>query len=219
MLLRLPLARIATVLLFAALCAIVAAWAVRLLAPRSPIAPTGSVASERPATDRGSAVQLFGALVQPGAVSAAPPSNIKVAGVLAAGERGVALLAINGRPAKPFAVGEQLEDGSRVRRITGDSVELERDGRAQQLPAPARPSLDVLTAGPRAAAAGGVGAPPVPLSPVMPASVPRPAPTSAFPPLPQRTVPSPGTAPESPAPQAISNEGGAPASDPPPGSQ
>ena len=48
---RLPVARLFAVALFAALCAIVAGWALQLLAPRAPIAPGGGVAQAQSGLD------------------------------------------------------------------------------------------------------------------------------------------------------------------------
>ncbi len=190
---RLPLVPIVSVLLFAALCAIVAGWALQLLAPRAPIAPAGAVAQAQPPTDLSAAGQLLGGAPRPVDPVAEGPSNIQVAGVLAAGARGVALLAVDGRPAKPFAVGEAVVDGTTVRSVTGDAVELERGGRPMRLAAPARGSIDVLTSGPQRGAGG----------------APAPASSPGLPPLPARALPPAGAA----APLA---EPGAP-SQPPPG--
>jgi general secretion pathway protein C len=186
--LRFPAARLASVLLFAALCAIVAAWALQLLAPRAPIAPSGAVAQARAPADLRAAGQLFGGVVQPGGTSvAAAPANIRVAGVLAAGDRGVALLAIDGKPARPFGVGESLDERTTVRSVSADAVELSRDGRTMRLPAPARGSVAVLTSGPQRPTDG--SAPPAPPSPAAPplrplppagaAAAPPPAPDTA----------------------------------------
>ncbi len=188
--LRLPIARIASVLLFAALCAIVAGWALQLLAPRAPIAPAGAVAQVQGPPDLSGAGQLFGGVPRAADTQAqAAPSNIQVSGVLASGARGVALLAIDGRPAKPFAVGEQVSDGMTVRSITGDTVELDRGAGSlpMRLPAPARGSVAVLTSGPQRSS-GGANLPPVPMSGI---SLGAPA---GLPPLPPRTLPPAGAA-------------------------
>jgi len=209
--LRLPLARIASVLLFAALCAIVAAWALQLLAPRPPIAPAGAVAQVQPSLDLGAAGRLFGSTPQAaGASTVAAPSNIQVAGVLAAGPRGVALLAIDGKPARAFAVGDPVGDGMTVRSVSGEAVELDSSGTPMRLAAPARPSLAVLTSGPNAAIGGGAPSPALPgaLPPLAaprptvapnepPALLPPPAPMSAGGPVPGL---APGAAPPSPPP-------------------
>jgi general secretion pathway protein C len=199
--LRLPIARIASVLLFAALCAIVAIWALHLLAPHAPIAPAGAVATVQGPPDLSAAGQLFGGV--PRAADAqvqAAPSNIQVSGVLASGTRGVALLVIDGRPAKPFAVGEPVSDGMTVRAITGDTVELDRGagGLPMRLPAPARGSVAVLTSGPQRSS-GGANVPPVPMSGVAPGAA------AGLPPLPPRTLPPAGAAvpPQEPLTPAI----------------
>jgi general secretion pathway protein C len=167
--LRLPLARIVTVLLFAALCAIAAAWAIALLAPRPPVAPAGAIAHTQGPADLSAAAQLFGGVPQAVSADALAPalSNILVTGVLATTGRGVALLAIDGRPAKPFAVGETVTDGLRVRAITADAVELGRGGveAPMRLAAPPRGSIAVLSRGPQSGGGGGATAKPAPSPP------------------------------------------------------
>jgi general secretion pathway protein C len=193
---RLPVARLASVLLFAALCAIAAGWALQLLAPRAPVAPGGAVAQAQAPSDLRLAGQLFGGIPATSSIAAASaPSNIQVTGVVAAGSRGIALLAIDGKPAKAFQVGESVSDGLKLVSVSGDSVELDRSGTALTLPAPPRGSIAVLTAGPQRSA--GPGAPPS----GPPTGVPVvPAPLG---PLPPRPLPPSGSAaivaPEPPA--------------------
>ena len=76
--LRFPAARLASVLLFAALCAIVAAWALQLLAPRAPIALSAAVAQARAPADLRAAGQLFGGVVPPGGRGAAAAASARV---------------------------------------------------------------------------------------------------------------------------------------------
>ncbi|RPH43195.1 MAG: hypothetical protein EHM87_14515 [Burkholderiales bacterium] len=215
--LRLPLARIASVLLFAALCAIIAGWALQLLAPRAPIAPAGSVAQVQGPTDLSAAGQLFGGVPRPqDAQAQAAPSNIQVTGVLASGERGVALLAIDGRPAKPFAVGEPVSDGMTVRSVSGDAVELDRGagGLPMRLAAPARGSIAVLTSGPQRPGAGAT-VPPVAPSAFQP-PVGGPGQPGGPPPLPTRMLPPAGAAATvgDPPPPAIAPSSTLPTADP-----
>jgi general secretion pathway protein C len=190
---RLPVSRLLAVALFAALCAIVAGWALQLLAPRAPIAPAGPIAQGQPGLDVALASQLFGGAPRtPAAVQAAAPSNIQVTGVLAAGERGVALLAIDGRPAKPFAVGDTLDGGLKVVSVTVDGVGLARGDQPMRLPAPARGSIDVLTRGPQPG--GSAQAPPVPQAAVPggvqpPPPLRRPLPPAGAAALPQGSPP------------------------------
>jgi general secretion pathway protein C len=179
---RLPVARLASVLLFAALCAIVAGWALQLFAPRAPIAPGGAVAQAQPPVDVRQAGQLFGGAPKPAGAVAAAPSNIQVTGVLAAGDRGVALLVIDGKPAQPFQVGEAVADGMKLVSVTGDAVGLDQRGQAVSLPAPARGSIAVLTSGPSRNTDG------------MQSASGAPSPVSSLPPLPPRVLPPAGAA-------------------------
>jgi general secretion pathway protein C len=209
---RLPFARIVSVLLFAALCAIVAGWALQLLAPRAPIAPGGAVAQAQAPVDLRQAGLLFGGAPSvAGNTAPPPPSNILVTGVLAAGPSGVALLAIDGKPARPFHVGERVSEGLAVVSVSADTVELDRGGVAVRLPAPARGSIAILTSGPQpnATAAGGELAPPIvrppavaPSAPMRPppgptsfAQPPPPQPPAGIPPAPPPDAPAPASAP------------------------
>jgi len=195
--LRLPLARIVAVALFALLCAIVAGWSLVLLAPRAPVAPAGALAQAQPPADLTVAGQLFGGAPVAGAVAtaAAPPSNIQVAGVLAAGARSVALLAIDGKPARPYAIGETVADGLAVRSVSAAEVVLDRGGTAIRLPAPARGSIEVLTSGPqRGAPSSSPTAPPPPVRPLPPAgaaaAVAQPLPVPGMGGMPMQMAPS-----------------------------
>jgi general secretion pathway protein C len=77
-----------------------------------------------------------------------------VAGVLAGGPNAVALLAVDGKPAKPFGIGETVAEGLKVTAIGTDSVTLDRRGEAVKLPTPARSSLAVLNSAPPTPAPG-----------------------------------------------------------------
>ena len=177
--LRVPLAPLVAVLLFVALCAICAAWALQLLAPRTPVAPAGTVGQGNAPIDLRLAASLLGKAPAPQAVDTAPagPSDIKVAGVIAAGARGVALLSINGQPAKPFAVGETVDAETTVIAVSADSVSLRRRGQTVKSAAPERPSLAILTSGPteRSAKPAPSAAPPMPGAAPMPVSPPPPS--------------------------------------------
>jgi general secretion pathway protein C len=189
---RLPVARLVSVLLFAALCAIMAGWALQLLAPKAPIAPGGAIAQAQAPLDLRQAGLLFGGAPSvAGNATPAPPSNIQVTGVLAAGPSGVALLAIDGKPARPFQVGDRVSDGLAVVSVSPDTVELDRGGVAVRLPAPARGSIAVLTSGPQANADTSGGAPVPPIV--------RPAP--AAPTAPMRALPAPTIFAQPPPPQ------------------
>ena len=211
--LRLPLARLISVLLFAALCAICAAWALKLLGPRSPIAPSAPVAATPGGINLKAPAQLFGQappVAARGATNApVAPANVQVVGVLAAGPRGIALLAVDGRPAKPFSVGDTLVDGSVVKAVGTDSVKLERNGVVMSAPSPGRASLSVLTSGP-AAAPGPDGAPPAgSMGPG--ASTPAPLPPRGLVSSAQSALPGPGARPIMPPAPPVAPPGQPPA--------
>ena len=155
---RLPVARLVSVLLFAGLCGVIASWALDLLSPHAPIAPASAIGQAQPPTSLGPAGSLFGA--SPQATTAAvtqAPSNVQVSGVLAGGPNAVALLAVDGKPAKPFGIGDTVSDGLTVTAISADSVTLDRRGQAVKLSAPARSSLAVLNSAPPTPAPNGAG--------------------------------------------------------------
>jgi len=156
---RLPVARLVSVLLFAGLCGVIASWALELFSPQSPIAPASAIGQAQPPTDLGPAGNLFGATPQAATTTAVQaPSNVQVAGVLAGGPNAVALLVVDGKPAKPFGIGETVADGLKVTAISADSVTLDRRGQAVKLPTPARSSLAVLNSAPPTPAPGTPGA-------------------------------------------------------------
>lgn len=201
---RLPVARLVSVLLFAGLCGVIASWALELLKPQAPIAPASAIGQAQPPTNLGPAGGLFGATPQATSATAVQaPSNVQVAGVLAGGPNAVALLAVDGKPAKPFGIGETVAEGLKVTAIGADSVTLDRRGQAVKLPTPARSSLAVLNSAPPTAAPGmpasnGTSIPTLPgssapMSPIPPAGASnRPLPPSgaaAAPPEPQAAPP------------------------------
>jgi general secretion pathway protein C len=136
---------LATLALFMLLCAIAAYWALVLFAPRSPIAPAGASAERAALPELQLASQLFGAT--PGMVTAAAASNIQVIGIVAAGRRGSAILAVDGKPAKSFAVGEQLSSSQRLAEVRTDAVVVVGVGAPIELPVPESASMAVLTSG------------------------------------------------------------------------
>lgn len=135
----------ASLLLFALLCAIVAYWAGLLLAPRAPLAPSGSLVDSRALPELRQAASVFGL---DGSAAPAQPSNIQVSGIVAAGARGSAILAIDGKPPKAYAVGETIGAGQRVIAVRSDAVVIANGDAQVELPAPPAASIAVLTSGP-----------------------------------------------------------------------
>jgi general secretion pathway protein C len=144
-----------SLLLFAGVCAIAAYWAAVLLAPRAPIAPTTIVADPRALPELQQSAQLFGLSEQ---VAVTKLANIEVVGIVAAGRRGSAILGIDGKPPRAFAVGEELNSSQRLSAVEGDRVVIANNGRLVELPAPSTASLDVLTSGSNQPARAGAAA-------------------------------------------------------------
>jgi len=172
--LRIPFFPLLNLSLFAGLCAIVAYWAMTLMSPVAPIAPASAEATGLTPSDPGRTATLFGPPASaPVPTAAAPgPVNLKITGVMAgsapprvssgsAASSGLALISIDGQPAKPFAVGDTLPNGMQVKAIRRDAVEFIDGGRLLTAPAPASPDLSVLVRGPAAASAGASAAAPV----------------------------------------------------------
>ncbi len=201
---RLPVARLVSVGLFAGLCGIIASWALELLGPQAPIAPASAIGQAQPPTNLGPAGSLFGAMPQATTAAAVQaPSNVQVAGVLAGGPNAVALLAVDGKPAKPFGIGETVADGLKVTAISADSVTLDRRGQAVKLPTPARSSLAVLNSAPPVPAPGmpapgGAGMSTLPGSGASLTPIPQGPPGTS-----NRPLPPAGAAAAMPEPQAV----------------
>lgn len=134
-----------TLALFALLCAIVTYWALILVAPRSPIAPAGAASERGALPELQLASQLFGAT--PGMITAAVASNIQVIGIVAAGRLGSAILAVDGKPPKAYAVGEELSASQRLSEVRSNAVVVIGVGAPIELPVPEGHSVAVLSSG------------------------------------------------------------------------
>lgn len=137
---------LASLVLFALLCAVSAYWAVSLLAPRPPLAPGTSAAESGALPELQRAATLFGSTRV--VLQAVAARNIQVQGVVAAGELGSAILAIDGKPARAYAVGELLGAGQHLAEVRSDAVVIASGTARTELPSPPTTSLAVLTSGP-----------------------------------------------------------------------
>jgi general secretion pathway protein C len=143
----------------AALGATLAYWILLLGAPSPPIGPARLAAAPPEATDTAAVSRMFGvAAAASSATAVAPPLAIQVTGIVAAGRRGSALLAVEGKPARAYAVGDAVTATARVRNVTADAVILDMGGGATaSLPAPPRTPVSVL--GTEPARPGGLSKP------------------------------------------------------------
>lgn len=199
--------RALSLLLFLLLVGVMTYWAMQLLAPRAAIAPSDSLGdNSRPPLPV--AARLFGAQTTSGAAPEAPPPvNIKVTGILESGRHGVAILAIDGKPAKAYRVSQSIGHGSTLKEVHLDKVVIDHRGQRIEAPAPARYSLDILTSntGKSSPPSGIESVPPVDATvPPVPVSAPASNMAAEQPTLPDNTLP-----PEEP-PMVPPDEGAAP---------
>lgn len=195
---------VASLAMFAVLCATLVYWALQLFEPAVPIAPAGSLADQRDAPDLGAAARLFGQPVgdrTAGLATAA--SNIQVLGVAASARHGSAVLAVDGKQPKAYQIGDAVTADAKLVEVRSDAAIIERNGMRIELPAPQRPSVATLSSGPtRSGASTAASAPPVS---AVPAPTPAGGPTApdAQPPNVNVRTPAPpavaGTAPAQPA--------------------
>lgn len=133
-----------TLLLFLVLVSVIAYWAMQLLVPRGAIAPADSVGDNgRPPLPVAS--RLFGAPNTAEAPSAPPPINVRVLGILEAGRRGVAILSIDERPARAYAVNQRTDGGSVIKAVQHDKVIIDHQGQRIEAQPPRLWSIDILS--------------------------------------------------------------------------
>jgi general secretion pathway protein C len=134
------LQRACTFVLVPALAATITGWALEFTARRTPSEPVrpvtvGNSAARTQAADIAPIAFLFGA--RPGADG----NDIKLVGVIAQGKRGqgIALLAMDGRPALALRAGEDIAEGVRLAEVRADRVLVSRSGVTQEIRLPAKP--------------------------------------------------------------------------------
>jgi len=104
-----------TALLWAAAAASAVAWGLKLGAPASQGQLGASAYRPAPPADPAMVARLLGQVQGSGPVAAAAPplsSRFSLVGVVAdRSQQGAALIAVDGRPAKPFRVGSVVDEG------------------------------------------------------------------------------------------------------------
>lgn len=101
---------------------------------RSEVTPLAAVAAPQPQTDVASVARALGALPQQSQAEAAPvapASRYLLLGVVSRpGQRGAALISLDGQPPRPYTVGAALEGGLVLQSVDRRSVKLgpQRDG-------------------------------------------------------------------------------------------
>lgn len=133
------LLRMAVILLAIVLVASVTNWALTFSARRAPAEPlrtlpAGEVETRSPALDTAAIARLLGAV--PGATG-----SIRALGVMAEGAsgRGIALIGIEGQPARAVRAGEAIAPGVVLAEVRRDGIVIDRSGALQQIRIAAKP--------------------------------------------------------------------------------
>jgi general secretion pathway protein C len=212
------LARLTAFVVWALVAATAVFWGLRLLARPQP-APAFAVAVGDAGALRGDMTRLLGATaVAPSAAPAAPElaSRFKLLGVMASrqGDAGYALIAVDAKPARAYAVGTPLDGNLVLQSVSLRSAAIgpAQGGAALTLEVPPLPTAATGTLPPAGEGLkfGAAAAPPPASPPAAPAATQSATPPSGAAPLPMTLPPQAST--EAGAPQF-----GAPRSRPPAG--
>jgi general secretion pathway protein C len=180
-------------LCFAGVVAIAAYWSVRIFTPAPTAAPPPLAPPPLRDPDAALASRMFGKVE---AAQAAIATNIQAIGAFAAGKSSSVILAVDGKPARVYLVGQEVVPGLRLAAIEADVVVLDSPSGRQEVRLPPRPAVAVSGGPPAQNFSRDGNTLTAPTSSGAPAAVQRaspPPPAAAPPPAPQ---PPPGTAPQ-----------------------
>jgi general secretion pathway protein C len=137
------LSRAATIVLVLALVATITGWALEFSARRTPSEPVRPV-PVGDATPRSQAADIAPVAFLLGARPGSDGSDIRLVGVIAQGTRGrgIALLAVDGRPPLAVRAGEEIAAGVTLAEVRADRVVVSRSGAVQEIRLPAKPAPD-----------------------------------------------------------------------------
>lgn len=130
----LNLPRLAGAAAWALFAAGIGVWGAILLAPSPQTAPPTAVSATSLPTSTQPVAAWFG-------TGAGAKIQVVVAGLIAQGSRGSAILAIDGRPARAYAVGSQLADGVTLAEVGGNGIVLNQGGDRVEVLATALPPV------------------------------------------------------------------------------
>jgi general secretion pathway protein C len=102
-------------------------WGLRLAAPADALAPPPLVKTQTAAIDPTAVARMFGAVTARTETAAAPEaaSRFTLLGVVAdSAQQGAALIAVDGKAARPFRVGSKLVDGYVLQSVGARSAAL-----------------------------------------------------------------------------------------------
>ena len=114
-----------------AVAAGVGLWGALLLAPSPAAAPPALAAGPAPGQDISPVANWFG--------SGTARLRVAVVGLIASGQKGSALLSINGEPAQAYSVGQTLAQGVTLSAVLPHGVSLDQDGIIEEVSLPSPP--------------------------------------------------------------------------------
>jgi general secretion pathway protein C len=132
--------RFAAVLLAVALVVSVTDWALTLSARRTPaepllVLPAGQLEAQTQGADLAPLARLLGAS------SSSQAGSIRALGVMAeggAGGRGIAVIGVEGQPARSYRTGDLVAPGVVLKEVRKDAVVVSRSGALQELRIPTK---------------------------------------------------------------------------------
>jgi general secretion pathway protein C len=139
------LSRLLALLFCLAIVAAITFWAGQLMAPKVAIAPSpiANSAAETSGGNASSMAQLFGN-PPPVQLASAQAGNMSLQGLLS-GTRPAAVIVVDGKPARPFGLGDEVQSGIKVKSISSEQVVLDRNGEQITLAAPTKRTVAILT--------------------------------------------------------------------------
>ncbi|WP_042883454.1 general secretion pathway protein [Cupriavidus necator] len=188
------LPRLASLVLFIALCALATYWALTFSAMRTIPVPQSARVAQTEAVETGAVATLFGGSAQGG------PRDVQLLGVVAevGGGAGAAIVSLDGGPPKAVRAGASLSQQIRLAEIRQRSVVIERSGVRQEIVLPLQ--AGATRGAPPSAAAAALPTPPAGAAAPMATPMPPPAPMVSQPaPPPQSPPTQPQAQPVQPA--------------------
>ncbi len=119
--------RITTLLVWALVAGSLTLWWLRLAVQAPPAPPVAAAAPVAPPSDPAALARALGVLEQVAEAPAPAPaeaSRFALLGVVMRRHNGAALIAIDGKPAKPFRVGAKVDEGLVLQSVSSRSAVL-----------------------------------------------------------------------------------------------
>jgi general secretion pathway protein C len=132
---RSTLPRVARILAILAAAAGLGVWGVILFAPRPGSLPAALQPSAQARTDTDPAALLFGK-------NGALHTQVTLAGVIAAGNDGAAVLSVDGGPNLAWHTGQEVAPGVRLVQVQGRAVVLDQNGTRASVALPELPAAN-----------------------------------------------------------------------------